>query len=138
MPVLLAPIDAIESMRGVEEVVKEHAAIIAEIDGEIVGSLGLLSVRWWYAAEARFLTDRWFFCFPAVRNLGVGVLMLAEASALGTKTNQDVVINGHMRRRLAHVGRGVYFTHPVVIAPGEDPDLKKIEDQTLWSGDTAP
>ena len=59
-PVLLAPIDAQDSMRGVLDVVHRGAAIVARLNGHIVGALGIVKAPWWYNRRAFFMTDR--FC----------------------------------------------------------------------------
>jgi hypothetical protein len=117
-PVLYAPIDPHDSMRGVLDVVHNGAAIVARLSGHIIGSLGLIMPRWWYNTKAGFITDRWFFCYPAFHHLGVGASLLAEADALGKRAGREVIINGHMKRRSS----GVSFTRPTVLGAAK-PEL---------------
>jgi hypothetical protein len=70
---------------------------------------------WWYNHEARFFTDRWFFVYPQFANVGVGAAMLAEASAIAAHARMDIVINGKLKRRASHLGRGVHFSSPKVV-----------------------
>lgn len=132
-PVLLGKIDAIKSITEIGNIVYGRAdppgvAIMAEVDGELVGTLGLIQPEWWYGPTV-FFTDRWFFLYPAFRNRGVGAEILAQAGALGVEHGCDVVLNGHMRRR----PNGIIFTKPVVISPDDVPtaDWHAIEAAVL-------
>jgi GNAT superfamily N-acetyltransferase len=115
-----APIDPIKSVREIKRVVDTQWAVIAEINGELVGSLGLIKVDWWYA-NAEFLTERWLFTYPALWHRGVGPALLGYAGAVGTATGLKVIINGHVRMRGTRSDRcGIWFSKPVLIAPGAD------------------
>lgn len=122
-PVLHAPIDPENSITEVMRVIAQDFAVLAEIDGEIVGSLGMKGVDWWYARKARFLTDRWFFVFPAARKMGVAAALLGQAGAVAHGSEMDMLINGHIKRRNAKVGRGVLFTKPQFIAAADIPEM---------------
>jgi GNAT superfamily N-acetyltransferase len=117
-PVLMAPIDAQDSIAGVADVVNGNvAAILAEIRGEIVGAIGLVAPAWWYNHRVKFMTDRFFFVFPQLANQGIGAALLAEAHALATRCDLELVINGKMVRRNRAAGRGLVFRSPVVLHP---------------------
>ncbi len=109
-PVLLAPIDAEDSIRGVADVVQGNLiAFVAEINGEIVGSLGLVAPTFWYNQRVTFFADRWFFTYPQLANQGVGAALQAEAHALASRAGVDLVIHGKMHRRHRAVGGGVVY-----------------------------
>jgi GNAT superfamily N-acetyltransferase len=126
-PVLLAPIDALESMNGVVNVVESGRAVVATINGEIVGSIGVSLEKWWYAKDAYFLGDRWFFIYPVLRQRGVGALLLAEAHAMAVKDRIDLVLTGKLRRR----ANGILFTNPLVLAPDKDVDYEAASRRVL-------
>lgn len=126
-PQLCAPIDALKSVTEINRVVHDRRygfAIIAEINGEIVGSLGIIGVDWWYA-KARFFTDRWLFVYPALANKGIGMAMIAEAGAIATAADMDLLINGKAVRRNRNAGRGLLFVSHHLIKPGERPEAPK-------------
>jgi|EndMetStandDraft_7_1072992.scaffolds.fasta_scaffold648088_2 hypothetical protein len=119
-PVLMAPIDAEDSIAGVADVIGGNAyALVAEINGEIVGSLGLVTPVWWYNRKVPFFTDRWFFIYPQLAHLGVGAGLQAEAHATAARAGADLVINGKMVRRSRASGPGIVYTSPTVLRPGE-------------------
>lgn len=121
-PVLLAPIDAQDAVTEVNRIVHGQAtgegfAVIAEINGEIVGTLGVVKVPWWYNVKSDFLTDRFFFTYPALANSGIGAGLQAEAAAIAAQLGLDLIINGKFVRRNRRAGRGVVYTSPTVIRP---------------------
>ena len=123
-PVLYCDIDPVESITEVDRVRKEGAAIMAKIDGELVGSLGLIKVKWWYGnardPKAFFLTDRWFFDIPTLHHRGVGTALKAEGAAVALSLTIPLIINGKMRR---FDRSGVMFSkpevHPAEICEGD-------------------
>jgi GNAT superfamily N-acetyltransferase len=120
-PVLMAPINAEDSIAGILKVVSDPDcgfALVARADGELVGTLGLTDARWWYNTQVGFFTDRWFFVLPAFQHLGVGTRLLAEAAVIGSQAGRDIVINGHLKRRAKSIGRGIVFTAPSVLGRG--------------------
>lgn len=93
-------------------------AVVAEIKGEIVGTIGVTTFEDWYT-DYKFMTNRWFFVFPALHHSGVAAGLEAEAAALCSQIGIDLVISGKRKRRLRHLGRGVIFeSPPQVIKPG--------------------
>lgn len=122
LPTVIGRIDEKTALLEVNRLCKEDIPIQADIDGELVGALGLLRVKWWYGPD-RFMTDRWFFIYPALRNRGVGAALLAEAGTLGLQAGCPVIINGHMRKRNRGAGAGIHFTKPLVIHPADVPTM---------------
>jgi len=115
-PVLLGGVDFTKSLNEVKDIVDNHIALTAYDDTHIIGSLGLLKTIWWYG-PTDFVTDRWFFVREEYHNRGVAAAMLGNVEAVATKFGVDCVINGHMRRRGRHAGRGILFTSPKLISP---------------------
>ena len=122
IPSQLAPVNAMDAVTEVNRIVYgassgESFAVIAEINGEIVGALGIIKTSWWYNNAVEFLTDRFFFTFPALHNKGVGAALIAQASAISTQLGIDLIIHGKPVRRNKQHGRGVCFVIPTVIHP---------------------
>ncbi len=116
-PVLHAPIDPTDSMNGVLEVLKEGFAVTARADGHLVGSLGIIRPAWWYNRAARFMTDRWFFCYLQFRH-HVGGRMLIEAHAIAADAGCPLIINGHQKRK----SNGLTLIKPTVLGTGAQPE----------------
>lgn len=116
-PVLLAPIDAADSMAEIIRVRDEGISLIARCDGEIIGALGLILVPWWYNSKVQFFTDRWFFVYPQFAHRGVGPALLAEAAAVAFASGHKLVIQGKLKERAKHIGDGIVFTQPKIIPP---------------------
>lgn len=112
--VLKAPIDAEDSVRGVLEVLHDGFAATARIDGHIVGSIGIITVPWWYNRSVRFMTDRWFFVYPKLHHRGIGSRLQAEAQAIATQAGMKLILQGHAKER----GNGIDYTMPALFEPG--------------------
>ncbi len=121
-PVLLGPVDAQKAVSEVGRVVMDpfreegpepdSFAIVAEINGELVGTIGVVTMEDWYG-HRKFMTNRWFFVFPQIANSGIGAALLADAGAMCAQIGMDLVIhrNTHGRRNRSS-GRGIIFTSP--------------------------
>jgi GNAT superfamily N-acetyltransferase len=116
-PALLAPVDPVDSIGEVYRVVNEEAAFVALADGEIVGTLGIVMVPWWYNRATQFLTDRWCFVSPAHRHKGVFDALIAEADALAARLELAFIFNGKSRRRDKAHPRVAYTSPRKVVAP---------------------
>src|SRR5258708_3124887 len=72
-------------------------AIVAEIKGEVVGTIGVTLVEqelWYSKVPWKFMTNRWFFIYPQLAHSGIGGALLAEAGAMCTQIGFDLVIDG--------------------------------------------
>lgn len=116
-PVLLAPIDAQDSINEVLRVRDGGAAIMAEANGHLVGSLGIIAVSWWYNTKAEFLTNRWLFVYPQFHHTGVGAKLLAEASAIAVNANLELVIVSQARRRTTAAKTRINLVSEHIILP---------------------
>lgn len=121
-PSAVGRIDAVKSLAEVYRVIEEDVAILAEINGELVATLGIIRVPWWYGPD-EFLTDRWFFLYPQLKNQGVGAALLGEAHGIGRQAGLPVVIHGHMRQKRD----GLFFVKPVIMPPNEEVDYRQKE-----------
>lgn len=100
-PARFCPINPLKAVNEINRVVKDNSygyALIAEINGELVGSLGIIIPDWWYG-DTRFSTDRWFFIFPVLNHRGIATSLLAEASAMAVRCGVPLLINGKPRAK---------------------------------------
>lgn len=117
-PVLFCQINAQRSVQEIGRIIHGGGgfALMAELNGHLVGTMGVVRVPWWYGAgdernpDDFFLTDRWLFALPQFQHAGVGTRLVAEAAAAAHAIGNEIIINGHMRRR----GNGLVFTRPHV------------------------
>lgn len=116
-PVLLAPIDAQDSIKEVFRVRDEGAALIAEANGHLIGTLGIVAVPWWYNTKVSFFTNRWFFIFPQFHHTGVAARLLGEASAIAHISGLQLVIFSQARRRATAAGTNLHFVSEHVVLP---------------------
>lgn len=125
---MLGPIDARKAVTEVGRIVMDpyrtdgpdpdSFAIVAEINGELVGTIGVTKMGFWWG-DYEAMTNRWFHTWPALANKGVGPALLAEAAAMCEQIGFDLVISGKLVRRNRAAGRGVVFeTAPTVIRAG--------------------
>jgi hypothetical protein len=120
LPSQLAKVDPVDAITEVKRIVDgastgDSFAVLAEINGEIVGSLGIMKTAWWYNTKAFFLADRWVFCYPVLWNKGVGARLLAEAGVISKSAEMPIIIHGHAKKR----NNGIYFVKPLTILPDE-------------------
>lgn len=98
-PTLLAPIDPNDSIAGIMEVRDSGIFLIARKEGYIISSLGMVLVPWWYNTKQKFFVNRWFSAYPEFHHTGVGLMLEAEAAAIGHSAGIPVIITSHARRR---------------------------------------
>lgn len=120
--VLFGEIDPKKSSDEIHRIVFDQNygfALVAEINNEIVGSIGLVAPEWWYNHD-RFFTDRWFFVYPVLHHRGIAAALEAQVRAT-IPEDVPLLINGKLKRRNKSVGGGVHFQTHRLIAPGSEP-----------------
>jgi GNAT superfamily N-acetyltransferase len=117
-PVLLAPINAAKAWMEIARILesKTEFALIAEVDGELVGTLGIIAPDWWYSDE-KFMTDRWFFVYPQLAWKGVGMALMAEAALIAQSVGLPLIINGKPVRKNKQTGGGLHFMSHKLVTP---------------------
>lgn len=96
LPVLRCPINPKKSHDEVKRIVRDKTALMAMIDGELVGSMGLIDAVWWYG-DVAFLTDRWHFCFPVLQHGAVNKALIDEAKKIAADAGLDFIHQGKIR-----------------------------------------
>ncbi len=105
-----AEVDALIYWRTIHDTVREGAGLIASVNGEIAGYLGLWTSQYDYS-KAFFLHDRGFYVLPAHRGT-VGAALLQEARAIaqeGGLTLKIIDTNPSKQRRRAVTGQILGF-----------------------------
>jgi hypothetical protein len=118
-----------KAMQGIYDAIKDGVVLLAEKDGEIVGSFGGHIFPIWYA-DQDIIGERWFYVKPEHRTGEVLKPLLAELYALSEDLQVPVSItiaNFHRNRapnaRLTKTGEALtYFPtgSSYVIAPARD------------------
>lgn len=91
--------------------IAQEAALMAIIDGMLVGTLGIIKPTWWYG-DGDFLTDRWHFVLDEHRNGPVDKALMDEAFKLADDAGLEFVDQGKIRER-----RGKLLAFPRVHVP---------------------
>ncbi len=81
LPAGVAEPDYGKAMAEIYDIVRNGVALIAERDGELVGSIGLAQNEIWYA-KSYCLAERWFYIVPELRDGPVLEAILAEVAAI--------------------------------------------------------
>lgn len=88
----LFPLSMRKVMKQVREVLKDGRALVAEIDGHIVGSIGLLGSEPWYS-EQQIITDYWIFVSSEIpKRLSVFRAMIAKVTEYAKETRMPLVL----------------------------------------------
>lgn len=111
-PHLWGSIDVVKSLQEVIRVAAEEAAIMAIVDGMLVGTMGVIKPVWWYGHD-EFLTDRWNFILPQFYHSPVEAALMAEAKMLAENAGLRFINQGKIREMKD--GNGLMF--PRVYTP---------------------
>ena len=114
-PIVLGPINGTKSLLEIIRVTKYEAAIMAMVDGFLVGTMGVIKPTWWYG-DGEFLTDRWNFVHPHFRNGPVGDALEQEALSIADAAGLPFINQGKIRKR----AEGSYLMMPRVHLPPEN------------------
>lgn len=106
-PVLRCEVDIVKSLMEVLRVVQQEAALMLFLGDELVGTMGIMKVTWWYGA-GEFMTDRWHFALPDQD----GGALLDEAVEIAHAAGLEFIHQGKIRERngIYHMRPGLYRT----------------------------
>jgi GNAT superfamily N-acetyltransferase len=86
-----AAVDPVLYMETIWDTVRHGAALMAIVDGRLVGYLGLWKSRYDYSPES-FLHDRGFYVLPDHRGGAAGAALLREAKAIAQEAGMTLKI----------------------------------------------
>ena len=109
-PALRCEVDFVKSLREVMRVCSENVGIMCFVNGELVGTFGVIDATWWYG-DGTFLTDRWDFTKPEFYNRGIGDLMLDEAKKIADAAGIELIHQGKIRGEKRGVPRMMPRVH---------------------------
>tara|TARA_R110000822_G_scaffold92983_7_gene214279 strand:+ start:1272 stop:1760 length:489 start_codon:yes stop_codon:yes gene_type:complete len=88
-----APVDDEKAFIAACSVIEQGHTFVAWDEGEIIGSLGLVKVAYWYGdGESSFLLDRWLYVRPDRRFGSVGVKLLRAGREEGKLLNLNTFV----------------------------------------------
>lgn len=111
-PAMHCPVNAEKSLHEVIRVTKFEAAIMAIVDGFLVGTMGIIKPTWWYG-DGEFLTDRWHFVLPDHHHGPVNDALIAEAHAIADSAALKFFHQGKARE----LKNGVRLLMPRIYVP---------------------
>lgn len=111
-PAMHCPVNAEKSLHEVIRVAAQEAAIMAVVDGFLVGTMGIIKPTWWYG-DGEFLTDRWHFVLPDHHHGPVNDALVAEAIAIADGAGLKFFHQGKARP----MKNGVHLMMPRVYTP---------------------
>lgn len=86
------PLDETKALQTIDRVFKEGLIIVAEVDGKIVGSIGLIARQWWFS-DRWFLGDNWIFVSKDHRKSRIAIQMLKRAKQFADKTGLPLFVD---------------------------------------------
>lgn len=98
-PAMRCPVDPIASLQEIIRVTKENVALMAIVDGHLVGTLGIISPQWWYNPAESFMCDRWHFVLPQFKHTPVDQMLLDEAEKIADAAGLEFIDQGKIREK---------------------------------------
>ena len=85
------PVNVQKTIGKIQEVLSNGYAAMAEIDGQVVGSLAVLQQEPWWS-NARFLGDAWFYVRPEHRVSRAAVMLKKAAFDFADSVGMELVL----------------------------------------------
>lgn len=108
-----AAVDPVAYMATIYQTAQDGAALMAILDDELVGYLGLWKSRYDYSQES-FLHDRGFFVLPQYRGGDVGRALLAEAKGIAQHAGLNLKIIDTNPTKARRARRGLALTAEII------------------------
>jgi len=115
-PAMRCEPDIEQSLLEIIRVTKYEAALMAVLDGNMVGTMGIMKASWWYNPRVSFMTDRWHFVLPQFHNGPVNRKLMAEALAIAELAGFEFVHQGKARK----MKNGAFLMMPRIYTPESD------------------
>lgn len=102
----IAPLSVEKTLAVVRDVVHNHFAVIARVEGKVAGTIGIFEVELWYADTATCLTDKWLWVAPEHRGkIAVYRALMEAARGIATDMKLPLYISPtHAARREPRTG----------------------------------
>lgn len=85
------PVSVSKSIATIREVITVGGGAVAELDGEIIGSVGVSPQSPWYS-NAIFLGDSWFYVRPEKRGSRAAIMLKNAVKEFADKVGLDLVL----------------------------------------------
>lgn len=95
-PYLPGTIDPKESATEVWRVVNEEMALMAIYQDRLIGTIGLIRPKFWWAKKTHFLVNRWFF---TLKGTNVGYQLLKESIDIAKASELELHIVDEKKQR---------------------------------------
>jgi hypothetical protein len=89
-----SPVNSEKIKTAINNVLHRGAAIVAEVDGKIVGSIGGMQTSDWWS-DKLYLADLWFFVYKEHRKSRAALRLVKSFLEIGQNTNIKVKL-GHV------------------------------------------
>ena len=89
-----SPVNSEKIKTAINNVLHRGAAIVAEVDGKIVGSIGGMQTSDWWS-DKLYLADLWFFVYKKHRKSRAALRLVKSFLEIGQNTNIKVKL-GHV------------------------------------------
>jgi len=96
-PAMRCEPDIEQSLLEIIRVTKYEAALMAVLDGNMVGTMGIMKASWWYNPRVSFMTDRWHFVLPQFWHGPVDKALKGEAIEISRLAGFEFVDQGKTR-----------------------------------------
>lgn len=85
-------VDAAKARGAILDIIKSGGCIVAEQNGEIVGSVGIFKSASWFSSDEVW-SDQWFFIHPDHRKHGLATQFIACLKAAANSENRPFVLS---------------------------------------------
>jgi|TARA_R110002126_G_scaffold24319_1_gene84786 GNAT superfamily N-acetyltransferase len=92
-----SPVDPAKLEAAIADVLKNGVVVVAEVDGDIVGSIGGVKTTNWWSSE-KCLADMWYFVYKQHRNSNIAIKLIKSFMEIGK--------NAKVKVKLGHVYSG--------------------------------
>lgn len=119
-PAMRCPADPIASLEEIIRVTRDEVAIMAIMDGRLIGTLGLIRATWWYNPAYDYMVDRWHFVLPQFHHTSVERMLIAEADSIAEAAGLEFIDQGKIRERRGNGARRKLMLMPRATLNGID------------------
>ncbi len=87
----MMPVNLAKSLAFIEHVLEKHFILVAEVDGAIVGSIGVGPDQWWFS-DHWFLSDYWTYVSKPHRQSTIAVQLFDKIKQFADKTGLPLIM----------------------------------------------